>query len=197
MVPRRSGLEAVSHVTVNHYVNTTVVVFYWTSAIVFCQISRRSHIQRYFHLRRTANMLCFKWEAFSHMMDRTDVRREFPLWLKRAMGSFDGRNSWANRVTVCNQRSVLCRIWSDERPLALMRWVLIVDFSLVQQVGQWRDAFWFNLFKNAIHTYVNLNTPQLLWICFYSSALKRILIILGRHKLSGDSTVMKKKRKKA
>lgn len=100
MVPRQSGLEAVSHVTVNHYVNTTVVVFYWTSAIVFCQISGRSRIQRYFHLRRTANMLCFKWEAFSHMMDRTDVRREFPLWLKRAMGSFDGRNSWANRVTV-------------------------------------------------------------------------------------------------
>lgn len=141
MVPRRSGLEAVTHVTVNHYVNTIVVVFYWMSAIVFCQISRRSHIQRYFHLRRTANMLCFKWEAFSHMMDRTDVRSEFPLWLKRAMGSFDGRNSWANRTTVCTQRSALCCIWSAERPLALMSWEFIVDFSLVQHVGQWRQAF--------------------------------------------------------
>lgn len=93
-----------SHVTVNHYVNTTVV-FYWTSAIVFCQINRQSHIHWYFYLRRTASMLHFKWEAFSHMMDQTDVRSELPLWLKRAMGSLDGKNSWENRVTVFTQWS--------------------------------------------------------------------------------------------
>ncbi len=144
MVPRRSGLEAVSRngeSLCKHNCNSVLL----NVCHCFWQISWRSHIQRYFHLRRTANMLCFKWEAFSHMMDRTDVRREFPLWLKRAMGSFDGWNSWANRVTVCTQRLVLCYIWS-----ALKRWVLFIYFSLVQQVGQWRDAFWFHLFRNAL-----------------------------------------------
>jgi len=68
IVARRSGPEPVSHVTVNHYVNTTVV-FHWTFAIVFCQINRQSHILWYFYIRRTISLLCFKWEAFSHMMD--------------------------------------------------------------------------------------------------------------------------------